>query len=113
MPTSTPSNSPILPGTLEMLILKALSLEPMHGWGIMERLEQLSRSVFTLNQGSLYPALERMQRSGLVKSEWRQSDNNRRARYYSVTRSGLAQLEAAQREWQRSSHAIDLILRAV
>jgi len=107
------STSPILPGTLEMLILKTLSLEPMHGWGIMERIEQMSRSVFTLNQGSLYPALERAQRAGLVKSEWRQSDNNRRARYYSITRAGLAQLESAQQEWRRSSHAIDLILRTV
>jgi PadR family transcriptional regulator PadR len=113
MPGNASSNSPILPGTLEMLILKTLSLEPMHGWGIMERIEQMSRSVFTLNQGSLYPALERALRAGLVKSEWRLSDNNRRARYYSITRAGLAELESAQREWQRSSHAIDLILRTV
>jgi PadR family transcriptional regulator PadR len=106
-------SSPILPGTLEMLILKTLSLEPMHGWGIMERIEQMSGSVFTLNQGSLYPALDRAQRAGFVRSEWRQTDNNRRARYYSLTRTGRAQLDAAQREWQRSSHAIELILRTV
>lgn len=110
---SDAASSPILPGTLEMLILKTLSLEPMHGWGIMERIEQMSRGVFALNQGSLYPALERAQRAGLVKSEWRQSDSNRRARYYSITRTGLAQLETAQSEWDRSSHAIELILRTV
>ena len=107
----TAGNSPILPGTLEMLILKTLSLGPNHGWGIMERIEQVSRSVFTLNQGSLYPALERALRAGLVKSEWRPSENNRRARYYVITRSGLKYLEAERREWERSSNAVNLILR--
>jgi len=106
-------SSPILPGTLEMLILKTLSLEPMHGWGIMERIQQMSRGVFALNQGSLYPALERAQRGGFVRSEWRVTENSRRARYYMITRSGLARLEAEHREWERSSEAIDLILRSV
>ena len=103
--------STILPGTLEMLVLRTLSLQPMHGWGIMERIEQLSRGGFSLNQGSLYPALERAQRAGCVKSEWRVTENGRRARYYAITRAGLAHLEAERREWERSSQAINLILR--
>lgn len=103
--------STILPGTLEMLVLRTLSLQPMHGWGIMERIEQVSRGVFSLNQGSLYPALERAQRAGWVKSEWRVTENGRRARYYAITRAGLAHLEAEKREWERSSQAINLILR--
>jgi transcriptional regulator len=103
--------STIVPGTLEMLVLKALSLEPMHGWGIMERIEQVSRGVFSLNQGSLYPALERLQRAGWVRSEWRVTEHGRRARYYAITRHGLARLETERREWERSSHAINLILR--
>ena len=103
--------SAILPGTLEMLVLRTLSLQPMHGWGIMERIEQASRGVFSLNQGSLYPALERAQRAGWVKSEWRVTENGRRARYYAITRAGLAHLEAEKRDWERSSHAINLILR--
>lgn len=103
--------STILPGTLEMLILKTLSLQPMHGWGIMERIEQVSQGVFSLNQGSLYPALERSQRAGWVKSEWRVTENGRRARYYAITRAGAARLDAERREWERSSHAINLILR--
>jgi transcriptional regulator len=94
-----------------MLILKTLSLEPMHGWGIMERIEQVSRGVFSLNQGSLYPALERVLRAGWVKSEWRVTENGRRARYYVVTRAGLSRLDDERREWERSSHAINLILR--
>jgi PadR family transcriptional regulator, regulatory protein PadR len=106
-------SSTILPGTLEMLILKTLCLEPMHGWGIMERIEQVSRGVFSLNQGSLYPALERALRAGLVKSEWRITENGRRARYYAITRAGTTRLEAERRDWERSSHAINLILRSV
>jgi PadR family transcriptional regulator PadR len=105
--------SSILPGTLEMLILKTLSLEPMHGWGIMERIEQVSRGVFSLNQGSLYPALERVLRAGWVRSEWRITENGRRARYYAVTRAGMSRLDAERKEWERSSHAINLILRNV
>ena len=78
----------LLPGTLELLVLKALSLEPMHGWGIGNRIGQLSSDVFSIQQGSLYPALQRMLRKGWVRSEWRASDNNRRARYYILTREG-------------------------
>lgn len=106
-----PDRSPILPGTLEMLILKTLSLQPMHGWGIMERIEQFSRGVFALNQGSLYPALERTQKQGWIRSQWRVTENGRRARFYAITRTGQAQLAAERREWERSSQAVDLILR--
>ena len=103
--------SPIIPGTLEMLVLKTLSLEPMHGWGIGERIQQLSRDVFSVNQGTLYPALERLQRDGLITAEWRMTENNRRARYYRITRSGLKRLETEREEWERSARAVDLILR--
>ena len=103
--------SPIVPGTLEMLVLKTLSLEPMHGWGIGERIQQLSRDLLELNQGTLYPALERLQRDGLIAAEWRTTENNRRARYYRITRSGLKRLEAEREEWERSARAVDLILR--
>ena len=102
--------SPIVPGTLEMLVLKTLSLDPMHGWGIGERIQQLSRDVFAVNQGTLYPALERLQRDGLIAAEW-QTKNNRRARYYRITRSGLKRLETEREDWERSARAVDLILR--
>jgi transcriptional regulator len=94
-----------------MLVLKTLSLEPMHGWGIGERIQQLSRDVFAVNQGTLYPALERLQRDGLITAEWRTTENNRRARYYRISRSGLKRLEAEREDWERSARAVDLILR--
>ena len=103
--------STIVPGTLEMLVLKTLSLEPMHGWGIGERIQQMSRDVFRVNHGTLYPALERLQRQGLITAEWRVSENNRRARYYLITRAGEKQLQAEQRDWARASGAVNLILR--
>lgn len=101
----------LVPGTLEMLVLKTLSLEPMHGWGIGERIQQLSRDAFTVNQGTLYPTLERLLRAGMITSEWRITENNRRARYYQITRSGLGHLEAKRQDWERSFRAINLILR--
>jgi transcriptional regulator len=101
----------LLQGTLEMLVLKALSLQPMHGWGIGQRIDQLARGAFTVPQGSLYPALQRMLRKGLIRSEWRVTENNRRARYYLITRAGKAQLEAETEEWQRASKAVNAILR--
>ena len=101
----------LLQGTLEMLVLKALSLQPMHGWGIGHRIDQLARGAFTVPQGSLYPALQRMLRKGLIRSEWRVTENNRRARYYLITRAGKAQLEAETEEWQRTSRAVNAILR--
>lgn len=94
-----------------MLVLKTLSLTPMHGWGIGERIQQLSRDVFRVNQGTLYPVLERLQQRGWITAEWRQSDANRRAKYYSITRAGARQLAAEQAEWERSTAAVNLILR--
>jgi transcriptional regulator len=101
----------LLQGTLEMLVLKALSLQAMHGWGIGQRIDQLARGAFTVPQGSLYPALQRMLRKGVIRSEWRVTENNRRARYYLITRTGKAQLEAEREEWQRTSRAVNAILR--
>jgi PadR family transcriptional regulator PadR len=105
------TRSELLQGTLEMLVLKTLCLEPMHGWGISLRLRDMSGEVFDVNQGSLYPALQRMLRRGWIRSEWRPSDNNRRARYYEVTREGRRQLEAQVAEWERSSGAVNRVLR--
>jgi PadR family transcriptional regulator PadR len=107
----TASHTTLVPGTLDMLVLKTVSLEPMHGWGIGERIQALSRDVFTVNQGTLYPTLERLLRRGMITAEWRISENNRRARYYKITRSGLKHLEAEREEWERSSRAVNLILR--
>jgi PadR family transcriptional regulator, regulatory protein PadR len=100
----------LLQGTLELLVLKALSLEPMHGWGIAQRIDQLSNDVFHVQQGSLYPALQRMLRKGWVKSEWRASENNRRARYYLLTSAGRRQLATEASLWQRASEAVNGIL---
>jgi transcriptional regulator len=101
----------LLQGTLELLVLKALSLEPMHGWGIAQRIDQLSKDVFRVQQGSLYPALQRMVRKGWIKSEWRTSENNRRARYYLLKPAGRRQLAAEASLWQRASEAVNGILR--
>ena len=105
------ARSELLQGTLEMLVLKTLSLEPMHGWGVSCRLREISGEVFDVNQGSLYPALQRMLRRGWIASEWRVSDNNRRARYYQLTREGRRQLEAQVVDWQRTSGAVNRVLR--
>jgi len=101
----------LLHGTLDMLVLKALQLEPMHGWGITERLEQWSENVLRLGQGSLYPALYRLERQGLIRSEWRVTENNRRARYYSLTRAGRKQLQEELSNWERLSRAINMVLQ--
>src|SRR5690349_15209753 len=103
--------SEVLQGTLEMLALKLLSVEPMHGWGLSLELREISRDVFDVNQGSLYPALQRMLRRGWIRAEWRASDNNRRARYYVITREGQRQLTAEIEEWERSSGAVNRVLR--
>jgi PadR family transcriptional regulator PadR len=102
----------ILQGTLDMLILKALQLEPMHGWGITERLEQWSARVLQVGQGTLYPALYRLERQGLIRSDWRITENNRRARYYALTREGRRRLSDHLAEWRRMSQAIELVLAA-
>lgn len=100
----------LLQGTLELLVLKALSLEPMHGWGIGHRIGQMSRAVFTVPQGSLYPALQRMLRKGLITSEWRTTENNRQARYYLLTRAGQRQLDLEVAAWRRAAAAVDGVL---
>jgi PadR family transcriptional regulator, regulatory protein PadR len=101
----------LLQGTLDMLVLKALQLGPMHGWGITERIQQWSEQVLQINQGSLYPALYRLQRRGWVASRWETTENNRRARYYTLTPAGRKQLLEEQRTWERLSHAVNLVLR--
>jgi len=98
-------------GTLDLLILKALSLEPMHGWGISERIHQVSRETLQIPQGSLYPALHRLERRGWISASWGASDNNRRAKYYELTRAGRKQLEAEAQDWARLTTAVALVLR--
>jgi PadR family transcriptional regulator PadR len=102
----------VLQGTLDMLVLKALQLEPMHGWGITERIEQWSQHVLQLGQGTLYPALYRLERQGLIRSEWQITANNRRARFYALTRAGRQHFADELAQWRRMSHAIDLVLNA-
>jgi len=108
-----PQSSELLQGTLDLLILKTLALEPMHGWGIAQRIQQVSQDVLQVGQGSLYPALHRLEAKGWIRSEWAASDNNRRARFYSLTRAGKKQLEAELANWQRISAAIALILERI
>jgi transcriptional regulator len=100
----------LLQGTLELLVLKTLSLAPMHGWGISQRIQQMSRDVFQVNQGSLYPALQRMKAKGWIKSEWRRTENNRRARYYMLTSAGERELTRERSQWERSSAAVGRVL---
>ena len=102
----------LLQGTLDMLVLNALQLEPMHGWGITERIEQWSESVLQLGQGTLYPALYRLERQGMIRSEWKVTENNRRARYYSLTRTGKRHLNDELEYWRRISRAVNLVLEA-
>lgn len=104
--------SDLLQGTLEMLVLKTVAFEPMHGWGIAQRIQQLSRDVFLVTQGSLYPALIRMKRRGLVKTSWRVTENNRRARYYEITAAGERELAAERVSWERASSAVNWIMTA-
>jgi transcriptional regulator len=101
----------VLQGTLDLLVLKILHLGPMHGWGIADRLRSGSEEVLQIGQGSLYPALYRLERQGLVRSDWQTSDNNRRARYYSLTARGKQRLIAEREVWQRMSRAVELVLR--
>jgi len=97
-------------GTLDLLILKALSLRPEHGWAISERIQQVSRATLQIPQGSLYPALHRLERRGWIKAEWGASDNNRKARFYELTKAGRKQLTAETRQWRRMTAAIGRIL---
>lgn len=106
----TKERGDILQGTLDMLVLKALQLEPMHGWGITERIEQWSEQVLQLGQGTLYPALYRLERQEFIRSEWRVTENSRRARYYALTRAGRKQLDAELAQWRRNSRAVNQVL---
>src|SRR5262245_32221227 len=104
-------NTDLIQGTLDMLILKTLSLEPMHGFGVARRIEQISRGVFKVNPGSLLTAFQRLERVGWLDSEWQQTDNSRRAKFYSLTRSGRNQLDVERADWNRRVSAIARLLR--
>jgi transcriptional regulator len=104
-------NTDVIQGTLDMLILKTLSLEPLHGFGIARRVEQISRGVFKVNPGSLLTALQRLERAGWLDAEWRQTENSRRAKFYTLTRAGKKQLEVETADWSRRASAIARLLR--
>lgn len=101
----------LLQGTLDLLILKCLAMAPMHGWGIADRIQQVSKEALQVGQGSLYPALHRLEYKGWVKAEWGLSENNRRAKFYSLTPAGKKQLQIEMQEWDRLSNAIALVLQ--
>ena len=105
------SQTDALRGALDLLVLKTLSLAPMHGWGIGQRVQQISDGVLEVNQGSLYPALQRLEKEGLVTSDWGTTDNNRRARYYSITAAGRRALGAELESWRRFAAGLEAVLR--
>ncbi|HEX5323962.1 MAG TPA: PadR family transcriptional regulator [Capsulimonadaceae bacterium] len=105
--------SDLIQGTLDLLILKTLSLEPSHGWAIAKRIEQVSEEVFQITQGALYPALHRLEHQGWVRSEWRPSETGREAKFYSLTRAGRLQLKKELEQWERLSNAMGLVIRMV
>jgi len=107
-----PPSSDLLQGTLDMLILKSIVLRPQHGWAIAQRIQQISRDVLQIGQGSLYPALHRLEYRGWIRAQWGASENNRRARYYSLTAAGRKQLEAELENWERLTGAVNLVLKA-
>ena len=102
----------LIQGTLDLLILKIIALQPMHGWGIAQRIRQLSKDVLQVNQGALYPALHRLEHSGWIAASWGDSENNRRARFYSLTRAGAKYLKQQQASWDRLSVAINFVLES-
>ncbi|HUA22391.1 MAG TPA: PadR family transcriptional regulator [Bryobacteraceae bacterium] len=102
----------LVQGTLDLLVLKTLALQPLHGWAIAQRIRQLSNEVLQVQQGSLYPALHRLEQQAWIKAEWGESDNHRRAKYYSLTRAGRRQLEREASSWERLSAAISAIVKA-
>jgi transcriptional regulator len=106
----TPDQPDVLRGTLDLLILKTLTLEPMHGWGISARIQQFSRGVLDVNQGSLYPALQRLEQRGWIDSAWKTTENNRRAKYYRLTASGRRAVGSETDSWRRYVAAVELIL---
>lgn len=103
----------LVQGTLDLLILKTISLEPMNGWAIAKRIQQVSKDVLQVQQGSLYPALHRLEQQGWIAAEWKESENNRRAKYYSLTAAGRKQLKAELASWERLSNAIGLVVKTV
>jgi PadR family transcriptional regulator, regulatory protein PadR len=105
-------NTDVIQGTLDMLILKTLSLQPMHGFGIARRIEQISRGVFKVNPGSLLTALQRLERAGWLDAEWQETENSRRAKFYSLTRTGRKQLEVETEDWTRRVAAVARLLKA-
>jgi PadR family transcriptional regulator, regulatory protein PadR len=107
----TKQKADLLQGTLDMLILKTLALEPMHGWGISQRIQQISEGVLCVNQGSLYPALHRLEQQEWIDSEWGSSENNRQAKYYKLTKAGRKQLAEETENWERLSAAVSRILQ--
>lgn len=109
MPPTSPAG--ILQGTLDLLILKTLSLSPMHGWGVSQRIGQISREVLQVNQGSLYPALHRLERDRYVSSYWETSESGRRAKFYHLTETGRRALEKELKSWRRFAGAVELVLR--
>ena len=105
------SSAELLRGTIDLLVLRTLTLAPMHGWGITQRIQQLTDGVLEVNQGSLYPALQRLEKDGLITSEWGTTDNNRRARYYSITAAGKRALNEERESWTRFATGLDAVLR--
>jgi PadR family transcriptional regulator PadR len=103
----------LVQGTLDLLILKTISLEPMNGWAIAKRIQQVSNDVLQVQQGSLYPALHRLEQQGWIAAEWKESENNRRAKYYALTAAGRKQLKAELASWERLSNAIGLVVKTV
>lgn len=110
MPTRPQAD--VLRGSLDLLVLKTLSLVPMHGWGISQRIQQLSTGILEVNQGSLYPALQRLEKDGLISSDWGMTENNRRARYYALTAGGRRALGVELESWKRFATGLDAVLRS-
>ncbi len=108
---TTRPQTDVLRGSLDLLVLKTLSLAPMHGWGISQRVQQVSDGVLEVNQGSLYPALQRLEKDGLITSEWGTTDNNRRTRYYQITAAGRRALDRELASWRRFAAGVEVVLR--
>jgi PadR family transcriptional regulator, regulatory protein PadR len=108
-----PRSSELLQGTLDLMILKVISLGPMHGWAIAQRIRQLSGDTLRVNQGALYPALHRLEHQALIRAEWGESENNRRAKFYSLTTAGRKHLGKEEHSWERLSSAVGLVLKSI
>ena len=109
--TNLSKTDDLISGTLDLLILRVIALQPMHGWAIAQRIQQVSKDILQVRQGSLYPALHRLELQGLIAAEWGESENNRRAKFYSLTKTGRKKLEREEEQWTRLSSAISLVLR--